>query len=131
MDDDVDLGHQRVDSFAVQDVALLVAGFLPAVGRRVERAPRHPDDAVHRRITLQRFHSRNPDLTGRPGDSDCEPRHLVSIPLPGAQNSETAIYRSPGAHVREACCSTRPTWPAPMRSAISPSNPGLREARDL
>src|SRR3984957_10070264 len=131
MDDDVDLGHQRVDSFAVQDVALLVGGFRPAVGRRVERAPRHPDDAVHRRITLERFHCRDPDLTGRPADGDCEPRHLIRVPLPGAQNSETAIYGSTMARTfARLCCNTRTTWRAAMRPAIRRCNtPGAWEER--
>ena len=93
MDDDVGIDHQGVDGRAVQNVALPVGGFRPAVGGGVKRPTRHPDDALHRRITLQRFHYGDPDVTRGPGYRDRE-RHLISVRLLVGQYSETALYGS-------------------------------------
>ena len=97
MDDNVGIDHQRVDGRAVQNVALPIDGLRPAVGGGVKRPPRHPDDALHSRITLQRLHDRDPDLTRRPGDRDCE-RHPISVRLLGARYSQTVLSGFFGLH---------------------------------
>ena len=72
MHDHVRACDQLVHGRAVEHVALAILGALPAVSRRVERAPRHADDAADLLGALERAHHRTPDVAGRPGDRDGE-----------------------------------------------------------
>ena len=53
VDDHVRAREERVERVAVEDVALPVLGALPAMLGGVERAPRHPDDALDLGLALE------------------------------------------------------------------------------
>jgi hypothetical protein len=55
MDHYVGVGDQRIDSVAVQDVALKVFGPGPSVRSRIERMPGHPDDSLDFRRMFERL----------------------------------------------------------------------------
>ena len=86
MDHDVGIGDQRVDGVAVEDVALPVLGFGPAVRRRIERPTGHADDPLHLGVLLQRLDRRNADIARRPGDRD---RQSHAAAFPHHQSGET------------------------------------------
>ena len=74
VDDDVGAGHQRLDGFAVEDVAPAVLDLLPAMLGRVEGTAGHAEDAPHSVAALQRGEEWLADLSSGPGDRDGEHR---------------------------------------------------------
>jgi hypothetical protein len=55
MDHHVGVGDQRIDSVAVQDVALKVFRPGPPVRSRIEGTPGHPDDSLDFRRMFERL----------------------------------------------------------------------------
>ena len=72
VDDDVGLGHEVVDGGTVEHVALAVLRLRPAALVGVEVATGHAEDAIDRRLGLERGDEGLADLAGRSGDGDGE-----------------------------------------------------------
>ena len=65
---DVDIGDQRIDGIAIEDVALQVDRLRPTPLGGIERPPRHADDLRDVGMGFERLDRRDPDLPSRAGD---------------------------------------------------------------
>ncbi len=97
MDDDVDVGDQRVDGVAVKDVALPVLGLGPSLVGRVKRPAGHSDDPVYVGVSVESAHRRYADVARGPRDCDCPPHTRMDarcrcLETPGAQLSARACF---------------------------------------
>jgi hypothetical protein len=80
MDGDVDAVEQRRQRAAVEDVATPVGDLLPALGRRIERPPRHPPHLPHFLPSLQLGEQGQSDLPRRPGNRDFQSHRGMLCP---------------------------------------------------
>src|SRR5436305_1656047 len=66
------LHHRAGQRILVEDVALPVFGLLEPEVARIEWPPSHTDDPVDLRCLVELPQQRAADVSGRPGDGDCE-----------------------------------------------------------